>query len=259
MRCLLTTSPLKTTNQQISEARDLLILRVSIQKWQAKLQTRHEYHQQTYAMFESRRLKRAMDTWRMKLHAKRQIQWRDSMRSRMKVVRLNREKKLKNDAWAKWRQLYRSRLSAQHYSKHLLTQFFSRWRRRLAGVDAVEDTGETLVQTFDSRRVSKFWHIWRRASTLRTAESLLAERVNLRVMNDAMTVWKKRMWVTSVLDLFGSVRSHNISQAEHCHRRRIQRQIHQAEGARLLEESPGPDTGMRSMRVPNFNFPYRFV
>jgi len=123
------------------------------------------------------------------------------MRSRMKVVRLNREKKLKNDAWVKWRQLHQSRLSAQHYSKHLLARFFSRWRGRLAGVDAVEDLGETLVQVHDSRRVSKFWQTWRRASALRATESLLAERVILRVMNDAMAVWKRRMYVSSI---FGS-------------------------------------------------------
>ena len=203
------TGGLKTTNQQISEARDLLILRISIRKWQAKVQKRHEYHQQICATFESRRLKWVIDMWRMKLHAKRQIQWRDSMRSRMKVVRLNREKKLKNDAWAKWRHLYQSRLSAQHYSKHLLTRFFSRWRGRLAGVDDVEDAGENLALVFDSRRVSKFWHMWRRASTLRATESLLVERVNLRVMNDAMAVWKKRMWVIG----FGFVWASRISQS----------------------------------------------
>ena len=193
MRHNLTANPLKATNQQISEARDLLILRISIQKWKARIQKRREHHQQIYVIFESRRLKWAMDLWRMKLHAKRQIQWRDSMRSRMKVVRLNREKKLKNDAWAKWRQLYQSQLSARHYSKHLLTRYFSQWRRRLAGVDAVEDAGETLAQVHESRRLSKFWHMWKRAGALRVTESLLAERVNLRVMNDAMTVWKKRM------------------------------------------------------------------
>jgi protein SFI1 len=143
------------------------------------------------------------------------------MRSRMKVVRLNREKKLKNDAWAKWRQLYQSRLSAQHYSSYLLTRFFSRWRRRLAGVDEVEDAGENLALTFDNRRMSKFWDIWRRTSALRATESLLVERVNLRVMNDAVAVWKKRMWVIG----FGFVWARRISQspqAEHCHRGRIQ-------------------------------------
>ena len=68
-------------------------------------------------------------------------------------------------------------------------------------MDAVEDLGETLAQVRDNRRVSKIWHIWRRASALRATESLLAERVMLRIMNDAMVVWKKRMYVLSV---FGS-------------------------------------------------------
>ena len=119
----------------------------------------------------------------------------------MKVVRLNREKKLKNDAWTKWGHLYQSRLSAQHYSKYLLARFFSRWKGRLAGVDAVESIGETLVQVHDSRRVSKCWHTWRRASALRATENLLAERVILRVINDAMVMWKKRMYVLSVFGL----------------------------------------------------------
>lgn len=208
MRYYLTRANLKATNQQISEARDLLILRISIQKWKAKVQKRRDYHQQISTTFASRRLKWTMDIWRMKLHAKRQIQWRESMRSRMKVVRLNRERKLKNDAWAKWRQLYQSRLSTQHYSKHLLTRFFSRWKGRLAEVDEVEVAGENLAQVFDCRRASKFWRIWRKASALRTTESLLVERVDLRVMNDAITMWKKRMWVTSVSVWFRLVRSH---------------------------------------------------
>jgi hypothetical protein len=32
---------------------------------------------------------------------------------------------------------------------------------------------------------------------------LLAERVNLRVMSDAVTMWKRRMWVLTVLGLLG--------------------------------------------------------
>ena len=74
-------------------------------------------------------------------------------------------------------------------------------------MDEVENAGENLAQVLESRRVSKFWHIWRRASVSRATESLLVERVNLRVMNDAMAVWKKRMWVIG----FGFVWASRIS------------------------------------------------
>lgn len=184
---------LKTTNRQILEARDLLILRVSMQKWQAKLQKQRQHHEKITTMFQSRHLKWAMDLWMTKLHAKRQIQWRDSMRSRMKIVRLNREKKLKNDTWGKWRQVYQSRLSTQYYSKYLLGLFFSRWKRRLEGVDVIGDAGYALAHVFNSRKVSKFWHIWKKASMLRATERLLAERVNLRIMSNAVAMWKRRM------------------------------------------------------------------
>ena len=185
--------PLKTTNEQISEARDLLILRVAMQKWQVKLQERRERDERVTVMFGFRRLKWAVGMWRMKLQTKRQIQWRESMRSRMKIVRFNREKTQKNDAWAKWRRLHQSRLSTQIYSRHLISRFFSRWKGRLVAVDAAEDAGGALAQAFDNRRVSKLWHVWRRAGVLRATESLLTERVNLRVMSDAVATWKKRM------------------------------------------------------------------
>ena len=193
MRCILMTRLLKTTAQQMSEAHDLLVLRKSMQTWQVKLQKRYSQEAKTTGIFESRRLKRFLDTWRTKLHAKRQIQWRDSMRSRMKVVRLNREKKLKCEALVKWRQLHQSRLSSQYYSKRLLGRFLSCWKGRLARVDAVEDAGEVLGRVLDSRRVSKCWHAWKRASALRVAEDLLAQRVCLRVMSDVVAMWKKRM------------------------------------------------------------------
>ena len=60
-------------------------------------------------------------------------------------------------------------------------------------MDAIEDAGEALAHVFENRRVSKFWYIWKRVSTLRVTESLLVERVNLRVMSDAVAMWRKRM------------------------------------------------------------------
>jgi hypothetical protein len=46
---------------------------------------------------------------------------------------------------------------------------------------------------FDNRRVSKSWYTWKRANKLRATESLLVERVSLRVMSSAVAMWKRRM------------------------------------------------------------------
>jgi hypothetical protein len=42
----------------------------------------------------------------------------------------------------------------------------------------------------------------------------------------------------------------NLPQAEHFYRRRIRQQIHEAEGARLLEDGMGSDPGVCAARAP---------
>lgn len=78
---------------------------------------RRELHQRVATLSDNRCLKGALDLWRVRLKERRQVQWRQDMRTRMKTVRDNHDLKLKKDAWAKWRQSHRSHIAEQHFSE----------------------------------------------------------------------------------------------------------------------------------------------
>lgn len=115
------------------------------------------------------------------------------MRNKMKSVRERREGKMRKDAWAKWRQSYRSHISGQHYTEHLVLRFFQRWKTRLLDIDHLEAVGEESLNIRGRRDVERTWVYWRRAAELRAAERSIAESVSLRIMGHVIDLWKQRM------------------------------------------------------------------
>jgi protein SFI1 len=147
------------------------------------------------ALSDGRCLKTALNVWKAKLQEKRQAQWRDAMRYKIKVVRTNRENKLKKDAWAKWRQSYQSHLSGQHYTERLVSRFFQQWKKKLVEVDHLDATAEEYDRVREDRALVRCWGLWKRASQLKSAERVMAERVDLRIISEVLSVWKRHMCV----------------------------------------------------------------
>lgn len=115
------------------------------------------------------------------------------MRMKMKTVRENREGKLRKDAWAKWRQSYRSHLSGQHYTERLVLRFFQRWKAKLLTVDRLEAAGDEFLSRRENAAANRCWDYWRREVELKIAHRSVVERVSLRIMENAISVWKKHM------------------------------------------------------------------
>jgi protein SFI1 len=114
------------------------------------------------------------------------------MRKKMKTVRENREGKLRKDAWAKWRQSYRSHISGQHYTERLLLRFFQQWKTKLLEVDHLEAAGDEIWNGRDRRATERCWTYWKRAAELRSTERSVLASVGLRMMGNIMDIWKKR-------------------------------------------------------------------
>lgn len=111
----------------------------------------------------------------------------------MKIVREKRESKLRKDAWAKWRQSYRSHLSAQHYTERLVIRFYSRWKKQLLEVDHRNAVADEFYRATGEKAMERCWSSWKRALEMRNAEKVVAEKVEVRVMHEALTVWKKQV------------------------------------------------------------------
>lgn len=168
-------------------------MRVALHKWRTKAATRCELHQRVSKLSDGRRLRVALEVWRAKLKERRQAQWREDMRARMKTVRDHHDLKLKKDAWAKWRQSYRSHLSEQHYSEKLVLRIYMKWRKKHVRLDRLEGAGEQLVKSREKSHVERCWDLWKRAMEVRKAEKAMSERIGLRILANAVDVWKSRM------------------------------------------------------------------
>lgn len=149
------------------------------------------------ALSNRRCLKLACNLWKAKLREKKQANWRDDMRARMKAVRDRNEERVKKDAWAKWRQSYRSHLSEVQFSRRLLLRFFNRWKACLVQLDQLEAAAEHLRRVRMERQIELSWDLWHRAAELRHAERIMRERVDLRIMANVVDAWKRRWWAYS--------------------------------------------------------------
>ncbi|TFY63971.1 hypothetical protein EVJ58_g2926 [Rhodofomes roseus] len=194
-----------TTHEQIAQARDTLVLRLALQRWRQRTAANQDIYAHVSLLSNKRCLKAAMEVWKVKLKEKKQADWRNSMRARMKTVRERREAKILKDAWAKWRQSYQSHLSAQHYNERLVSRYLKRWRARLALLDELDAAAEHLEYVRQERQVEKCWDLWRRALGMRRQEKVMAERVDIRIMGHAMDTWRNRLNQNRVADEFYDV------------------------------------------------------
>lgn len=194
-----------TTSEQIAQARDTLILRLTVQKWHMRLLALRDLDQRVQTLSDKKCLKAALTVWQNKHMLKKQAMWRDEMRNKMKLIREKRESKLQKDAWAKWRQLYQSHLSRQHYTERLVLRLFNLWKQKLARIDGLEGKIDGYVKTREKSVVARSWDMWRRAADLKNLEAALAARVSTQIARDALGKWKQQMQKLRTADAFYDV------------------------------------------------------
>ncbi|KAH9946207.1 uncharacterized protein BXZ73DRAFT_86381 [Epithele typhae] len=168
-----------TTAEQITEARDSLVLRRALQHWRKRTAVRRETYLRVSALSNRRFLKRALQAWKVKTKEKKQLHWRDDMRMRMKTVRERGELRLKKDMWA--RQL----------SRRVVQRFFGRWKSKLRQLDQLEAAADHFVGVREETALVRVWETWRRSSELRHAEKALTERINFRLKTSTMDIWRR--------------------------------------------------------------------
>ena len=191
----------QATTAQISHARDTFVLRVAIHKWRTALVRLRERTARADACASASRQKATLVRWHAHLQERRKAAWRADMRVRMQTVRSLRDGALRRDAWARWRQLYQSRLMQQRFAMCLVERYFERWKDGVRAMDAMKESADQLVAAREGRVVVRCWDSWVMATELRSAERDVKERVGARVVGEFMALWRRRMCVGS--DLFG--------------------------------------------------------
>ncbi|KAI0721662.1 hypothetical protein C8T65DRAFT_800148 [Cerioporus squamosus] len=191
-----------TTGEQIAEARDSLILRRALHRWRQRTASRRELLLRVASLCNRRLLKRFFHVWKLKHKEKKQIQWREDMRARMKTVRERDELRVKRELWAKWRQAYFSHVSEQQFSRKIIARFFNRWKGKLRQLDELDAAADHFVCVREEKVLDRYWELWRQAVELRRAEKTLKERVELRIMANAMDCWRRHSHQNRVAERF---------------------------------------------------------
>ncbi|KAF9457172.1 hypothetical protein BDZ94DRAFT_1273913 [Collybia nuda] len=179
-----------TTNQQINEARDNLLLRLSLQRWRTLMISRNEMYNQITGLSNNGCLKRFLTTWRDRLREKQQLKWRHTMRLKIKTIKEKRDLILQKGAWTNWRQSYRSKLSQQHYEDALRIRTYSYWKARLSAFDALDAVADDVLRTADDRRVMYCWERWRKTYNMEGSAQMMLEKTNRRKVISVIGIWK---------------------------------------------------------------------
>ena len=183
---------MKVTSKQIDEARDNLLLRITLQRWRKGLASRQLKREHAAKILGRKHLKQFFNLWSDKLKAKRQEKWRQDMRIKMKTVRDQREVRLEKNMWAKWRCLYRLRLAAHSYDRHLSVAFFRRWKKKLEHVDRLDMLADEAAHHGMKRLVIQNWGKWKHALELSLCEKAFMEQICLRTVKSVTLIWRKR-------------------------------------------------------------------
>ncbi|KAG2144777.1 hypothetical protein BD769DRAFT_1625348 [Suillus cothurnatus] len=194
-----------TTNEQVAQARDNVILGSSLRSWRNATALRLEMHARAASIADARCLRFALDVWGAKHKQKKQLQWRHDMRAKMKTVRERHETKLVKYAWVKWQQSHRSLLNEQQYNERIVARFFLRWKHSLLKLDRMDSAADGFSQKIKGSAAHRAWKHWQKAMAARDAEKTVVHKVALRIKGTVMDLWKKQTHERQTADAYRDV------------------------------------------------------
>lgn len=183
---------IQTTNEQVAQARDNVILGFALRSWRNATALRLEMHARAVSIADARYLRFAMSVWKAKHKQKKQLQWRSDMRAKMKTVRERHDTKLIRVVWAKWQQSHRSLQSELQYNERIVARYFLRWKNTLLKLDRMDSAADDFSRRIKGGAAHRAWKHWQKAMTARDAEKTVAHKVSLRIKGNVMNLWKKQ-------------------------------------------------------------------
>ncbi|KAG2158311.1 uncharacterized protein EDB93DRAFT_1120813 [Suillus bovinus] len=196
---------LVTTNEQVTQARDNVILGSSLRSWRNATATRLEMHARAASIADVRCLRFAIGAWHAKHKQKKQLQWRNDMRAKMKTVRERHETKLIKYAWIKWQQSHRSILKELQYNERIVARFFVRWKNSLLKLDHMDSAADEFTRRIKGSAAHRAWRHWQKAMAARDAGKTVAHKAALRIKGTVMDLWKKQTRERQTADAYRDV------------------------------------------------------
>ncbi|KAJ7063252.1 hypothetical protein C8F01DRAFT_66538 [Mycena amicta] len=181
------------TNSQVAQARDNHVLRLCIHRWRLRTAASQDRFDSIVHLADGFHLRSAFGKWKARAKQKQQARWRADMRTKMKLVRDKRDRKLLLDALQSWKQAHQTRVAARHHMYSLVAQYFGRWKQKTVHLDRLDDRADEFSRVVDRGVLERCWYYWKHTSQLQIGYHIVADNVGLRVKTEVMDVWKRRL------------------------------------------------------------------
>ncbi|KAJ3867775.1 hypothetical protein EV359DRAFT_33800 [Lentinula novae-zelandiae] len=198
-----------TTNEQIDDARDNLLLRKLFQRWHQ----RTAFHNNMYVRVDAFAKRRCQRTffgfWKQRLKhrakEKQQIEWRQDMRMKIQIVRKRRDERILKEAWVKWGRSHKLVIADQYFDEQLVVRLFRHWRTQLRQNHEKEAIADDMSCSRMDKVVESCWDHWRASTDFSRIQKVVSERVGLRIVFEAFDVWKKKTYDVQRAEAFYNV------------------------------------------------------
>ena len=81
----------------------------------------------------------------------------------------------------------------RHYEIGLLHRFLGRWQEKVVRLESLEHHVDMFLKEAAFKSLDRFWYQWKLNTVLRRKHLIMAQRVENRILADALDKWKAQM------------------------------------------------------------------
>ncbi|TFK29877.1 hypothetical protein FA15DRAFT_185394 [Coprinopsis marcescibilis] len=179
-----------TTSQQVSDARDHLLLERHLERWHAKYNHLHKLKSQADAFAVLSFFKRWVAKLQEAKHRKYRQHVRQQMRQSMKLIRERYQSRILQEAWIRWRRSVQLSALADSYKQLTVRRYYTAWKTKWLNIRASISRADVMLNETQHRILLGYWEQWKTTTQLRALEATMRNRVELRILDNTMTRWR---------------------------------------------------------------------
>ncbi|KAF9069947.1 hypothetical protein BDP27DRAFT_1447443 [Rhodocollybia butyracea] len=196
-----------TTNKEVLHAREHFVLRTVIHCWHQRTTSRRALYERV-DVFADRRCQRSFfSIWKQRIKQrikqKQQAEWRQDMRMKIQIIRQKRDRRMVKEAWVNWEFSHKLLMAERYYDGQLAVRYLQHWKTKLREFRESEAIADVFRNRMD-RVFESYWDHWRLTTDLARTEKVVADRVGLRMIGEALDTWKKKTQDVHIADSFYS-------------------------------------------------------
>ncbi|KAG8824056.1 hypothetical protein FRC17_009185, partial [Serendipita sp. 399] len=196
----------ETTTAQLDQARAEFLLRSVITTWRAKAADGIEEVRRAGKMDTLRLLSFSLSKWRMKAWNARRARWAEDMKGKMVQLQRAVDSRLLSATLKKWHEAWILQRADRQYQRAILRTALTKWNRRLSSLVDLSSRAEQVVKHANTSILEDALTVWKRRVHLNVVARILQEKQADRIKWQFIRLWKQKTQMYSVAGGFSDAR-----------------------------------------------------